>query len=358
MAEKYNYFNLDKGEYILMKKQYKNIKPNMKCLVSIIVPIYNVEKYLEKCVKSIIQQSYINIEIILVDDGSTDSSAAMCDFLSEANKRIIVIHKTNGGLSDARNVGIKAAKGDYLMFVDSDDYIELNMIDELVQYALNNRLDVLEFNGIREYNTHKDLMHKGGMNKVCEVMNGQNYMLSCIKHDIFTAAAWLKFIKRELIINNGLYFKVGRIHEDEIWSPQLMLKAQRVKYLDKTYYHYVMRMGSITHNKDCDKNVIAYLNNCYELKQIYKDSNLSFRVKNGLFDYLARQYMASVSIGLYDINVYHSIMQRFFPLTNARSIETYIKSCVYFLNPKIYKKFRNRLSSESSNSINLDKFII
>ena len=103
----------------------------MKELVSVVLPVYNVEKYLERCIESVIHQTYINLDIILVDDGSTDSSGLLCDKLATKDTRITVIHKTNGGLSDARNAGISAAKGKYITFVDSDDLVELDMIEYL-----------------------------------------------------------------------------------------------------------------------------------------------------------------------------------------------------------------------------------
>lgn len=112
---------------MLEKKESASGNP----LISIIVPVYNVEKYLQKCVYTIINQTYKNIEIILVDDGSTDSSSSICDKLKSVDSRIIVVHEKNGGLSDARNVGIKISKGEYYSFVDSDDYVTLDMIEYL-----------------------------------------------------------------------------------------------------------------------------------------------------------------------------------------------------------------------------------
>lgn len=113
----------------------------MNKLVSVIVPVYNVEKYLERCINSIIQQSYNNLEIILIDDGSTDASGKICDEYKEKDDRIIVIHKENGGLSDARNAGIKIFTGEYVTFIDSDDYVSKNMV--------SNMLDILEKSSCR-----------------------------------------------------------------------------------------------------------------------------------------------------------------------------------------------------------------
>ena len=111
-------------------------------LISIIVPVYNVESYLKKCLESIINQTYKNIEIILIDDGSTDSSGKICDDYANKDKRIKVIHKQNGGVSDARNTALDICRGDYIGFIDSDDYIELDMYETLLKFLLNNNLDV------------------------------------------------------------------------------------------------------------------------------------------------------------------------------------------------------------------------
>ena len=129
----------------------------MKRKVSVIVPIYNVEKYLRKCVSSILEQSYKNIEIILVDDGSTDMSGKICDELSKEHDNVIVIHKQNGGLSSARNAGIEASNGDYLSFIDSDDYIEKTMYEEMVNAIENSKKDIASCGRIVDvYGSHEN----------------------------------------------------------------------------------------------------------------------------------------------------------------------------------------------------------
>ena len=132
----------------------------MKSLVSVIVPIYKVEKYLNKCVDSIINQSYKNLEIILVDDGSPDKCGEICDKYAEKDSRVKVIHKENGGLSDARNAGIDIAKGDYLLFVDSDDWITSNICEVLIKNANDNLSDIIACNQYESFD--------GGFHKICE----------------------------------------------------------------------------------------------------------------------------------------------------------------------------------------------
>ena len=133
----------------------------MKSLVSVIVPIYKVEKYLNKCVDSIINQSYKNLEIILVDDGSPDKCGEICDKYAEKDSRVKVIHKENGGLSDARNAGIDIAKGDYLLFVDSDDWITSNICEVLIKNANDNLSDIIACNQYESFD--------GDFHEICEI---------------------------------------------------------------------------------------------------------------------------------------------------------------------------------------------
>lgn len=124
-------------------------------MISIIVPIYNVEKYLPKCIESIINQTYTDLEILLIDDGSTDNSGLICDKYASIDNRIRVIHKKNGGLSDARNVGLDICKGKYISFIDSDDYIELTMYEKMIKIMINQKVDIVSCNYNHIYNNNK-----------------------------------------------------------------------------------------------------------------------------------------------------------------------------------------------------------
>ena len=243
-------------------------KTLMPVKLSIVVPVYNVEQYLRKCVDSLLQQYYSDYEIILVDDGSTDSCPAICDeYASKVNSEelrvnsIRVIHQENAGLSAARNTGIAAANGDYLMFVDSDDYIEPNVLGGLMEQVERDKLDVLRYRlqyvrlvkneGVKElrsegvyevYNPYKSDPFKGndysekptdGVTFLNTRMNTQCYACQFV-------------IKRSLLVKSECPFTPGIYFEDTDWTPRMLVRAKRVASTNRVMYNYLVREGSIT----------------------------------------------------------------------------------------------------------------
>lgn len=222
--------------------------------VSIIVPIYNVEKYLRKCVESLLCQdlSPEEYEIILVDDGSPDRCGEICDEYASRYANIKVVHRENGGLSAARNSGIDVAQGKYIQFVDSDDYLEPNVLKSLVQKMENENLDVLRFN-YRNVNGKGEEIHPNKdprryvdySDKVCDGLTFLNERLGPACY------ACQFMIRRDLL--EGCMFKEGIYFEDVEWTPRVLLKAQRVTSTDFMVYNYLMRAGSITRGVDKEK---------------------------------------------------------------------------------------------------------
>ncbi|WP_270424946.1 glycosyltransferase family 2 protein [Anaerostipes hadrus] len=218
----------------------------MNDLISIVVPVYNVENYLDRCVKSIIAQVYTNIEIILVDDGSSDNSGKICEKWKEKDKRIIVIHKKNGGLSSARNAGIEIAKGKYIAFVDSDDYISKNMYSELYRVLKQNNSDIaicgrkyVWDNGKRYCRYHYDKRIENYSSK--EAIREMNSFRK------FDMAAWDKLYRTSLFEN--IRFPEGKLSEDYYIMYKLFLKSKKVVYYAYPLYYYYQRQNSITKNK-------------------------------------------------------------------------------------------------------------
>lgn len=217
-------------------------------LVSVVVPIYNVQDYLRECIDSIINQTYANIEIILVDDGSPDECGQICDVYASQDKRIQVIHKKNGGLSDARNCGMAKATGQYITFVDSDDFIHIRYIEILLELAKDKQADIVagDFSLFRESDEHQD--------KVIEENEiGQAQILSSMhlyddnfinRMTMRLTVAWGKLYKRELW--NGIQYPVGKIHEDTFTTWKLMEKAQKVVYVEEPLYYWRENLNSIT----------------------------------------------------------------------------------------------------------------
>ena len=219
------------------------INENDKPLLSVIVAIYNIENYIEKCICSIMEQSYQNLEILLIDDGSTDQSGTIADRYAGMDKRIKVIHKVNGGLSDARNEGIDVCKGEYIAFVDGDDWIDKDMYSNLLSAMLKESADM----GICRYRQiYKDKVidESTGMTQCFE---GRATLACFIKEEDriqIQNAAWNKVYKRELLGDQR--FPVGKWYEDIVFTTILLSKVQRCVYLDLAYYNYVLeREGSI-----------------------------------------------------------------------------------------------------------------
>ena len=212
-----------------------------KDLISIIVPVYNVEKYLDRCIDSIINQTYKNIEIILVDDGSTDQSSIICDKYSKLDKRIKTIHKKNGGLSSARNTGLDIAKGNLLGFVDGDDYIDSNMIEELYKNIIKTKADIVICNFVR-FDEEKETFNKYSKKKfIVEEKDKYNYLFN--EYRIPTVVQWNKLFKKEVF--KDIEYKKGKINEDEFTVCSELNNAKRISYYLEPFYHYYQRNNSI-----------------------------------------------------------------------------------------------------------------
>ncbi len=222
-------------------------------LISFVIPVYNVEKYLNECVDSILAQDFKDYEIILVDDGSPDNSGAICDEYADKYDFISVIHKKNGGQSDARNVGLKAAKGDYILFVDSDDYIGKGSLKKMAQcvYDSNGMADVIFLEAFKVFPNGKVISLGDGY--IGECINGCSKK-SVIEHlaslPKYPGSACSKMVKRKLITDNNIFFESGIISLEDIdWTLSAILKSEVYAYCSADYYYYRQsRAGSVTNS--------------------------------------------------------------------------------------------------------------
>ena len=223
-------------------------------LISVIIPIYKVEPYLRKCVDSILMQTYTNLEVILVDDGSPDNCPAICDEYATKDSRVKVIHKSNGGLSDARNAGMDAASGDYLMFVDSDDWIEKNSVESLLIAAQKYNAQIA-IGGTRrvEDGTLRVLKSDIIGNSSEIVMTGSQAMECFFENG---CAAWGRLYRRET--HNGIKFPVGEINEDEAIVLALLDRCHTVVQIGSVIYNYRCRPESITTSTFTEKKLAWY----------------------------------------------------------------------------------------------------
>ncbi len=208
--------------------------------ISVIVPIYKVENYLKKCINSIINQSYRNLEIILVDDGSPDNCGKICDEYAKQDKRIVVIHKENGGLSDARNKGLEIASGDYISFVDSDDWLVNNAYELTMDIMKKNDANIVSFNYTKVYENENQIAYNV---KSTRTYTNENAYKLHIQGQLFPALVWNKLYKKEII--DGLLFEVNKISEDEFFTYKVMSRAINPTYLNVPLYYYLQREDSI-----------------------------------------------------------------------------------------------------------------
>lgn len=230
-------------------------------LVSVIIPVYKVEQYLPTCVESLINQTYKNLEIILVDDGSPDNCTKLCDEYAEKDNRVKVIHKENGGLSDARNAGIESAKGEWLVFVDSDDAIHPQMIEFLIKAVLQNNYQVATcgykfipqvWNGDNDFVLYS-------FEKTFTESCSEKSLIEYMKQTLWTTA-WAKIYKKDLF--DQIKYPVGRLHEDEFTTYKVLYEAKKIYVIDLPFYFYRQRDSSIMANiseKNLNDTIDAYI---------------------------------------------------------------------------------------------------
>ena len=211
-----------------------------KPLISIVVPVYNVEKYLSRCLETLLNQTYPKLEIILVNDGSTDNSGAICDNYGKKDKRIKVIHQSNKGLSGARNTGIGYAKGEYLGFVDSDDWIELNMFEVMLKTAIETNVQVIE---CKLQKAHNKLDHNSlSISRDVHIENRVEALTRIIKNQSFSV--WRRLYKTQLV--KDILFVQGKNSEDVYYTLEVFDRINKIAYVNDELYSYFIGGVSIT----------------------------------------------------------------------------------------------------------------
>lgn len=260
----------------------------MNITISVIIPIYNVGVYLEECMNSVIDQTYEYKEIVLVDDGSTDNSPEICDYYVSKYNYIKVIHKQNGGLSDARNVGIKNSNGDYLLFLDADDFFNDKFaIQKLVDRINLTHADLLNFSYIKYY---EDLNKYDNYFEDLEPLPLELSKTKSIKYllnnNLYIASACNKLVKKSLFEDDCLYFVKGIYSEDIDWCLRLLIKANKPDFVCENFYCYRQRSNSITHtinDKKC-QDLTNNILNCFSI--VEKNDSL----KDSLYRYVSYQF--------------------------------------------------------------------
>lgn len=249
----------------------KNEERIVQDLVSIIVPVFNVENYLGDCIESILKQTYTFFELILVDDGSTDSSYKICEEYAATDKRIKLYKKENGGLSDARNYGLDHAKGKYVTFIDSDDYVENNFVEALY-YSIQKNSSDIAVAAYRRVTDDGDISYDIKPGEKSECWSNIDALILMLYQKIISISACSKLYSIELF--NEIRFPKGKLYEDILTVPQLFLNAKKISYENKSLLNYRIRKGSITAStfkaKDVEmlENSIIIRDNFIQLKNL------------------------------------------------------------------------------------------
>lgn len=304
--------------------------------LSIIVPVYNVEKYLKRCVDSVLQQDYHDYEIILVDDGSTDSSGKICNsFCSQHPSSVRVIHKENGGLSSARNAGLNIATGDYIMFLDSDDWIESGCLKKFVPLFAKNFDLIMGRAWSIDDKGHKK--SKLPYRVLPGLYNEYTYVSKCLhdEKDISFCAPFYLY-RKGYIEKNHLRFYEGIIHEDELWMPIALLRADTIYITDIYFYFHFMRNSSIMHSSNYEYSAVSTLKICKLLDKEF--SRHSKEDVKWLRNRMAMLFLRAMP-QLKNPSPYVQSFRKNFPIRNAATFRQRFKAFLYYLSPYLYCKF-------------------
>ena len=248
-------------------------------MISVIVPVYKVEKYLDKCLDSILRQTYQDFELILVDDGSPDRCGAMCDAWAEKDKRIQVVHKANGGLSDARNTGISRARGEYLLFVDSDDWIDRDMLKTLHSLAVESGAELTCCNFVRVNEDSfltRDIVHVAP-----GILSQDDYWRQCFaqkKERTYYEVAWNKLYKRELF--REARFSLGKIHEDSLILYDIISQCRTIALSDRVGYYYLQRPDGIMGRERSLDNLSGPHAHIYRAEKFIESEKWPFAIRS------------------------------------------------------------------------------
>jgi len=312
-----------------------------KDLISIVVPIYNVEKYLKKCIDSIISQTYTNLEIILIDDGSPDNCGKICDEYAQKDSRIKVIHKENAGVSQARNVGLDNASGKYITFVDSDDYIECEHIENLYNALKENNTQISQCN-ILKVNDKKEVLEKLGY-KESQIKSTKEILKESFgQHWVENAVVWNKIYDKKIF--EGIRYPIGKIHEDEFVIYKVLYKVDKIALINEYSYNYRKNKNSIMGRRF---NVERFdILNAFEERlkffqerrevELYQTTMIAYLKKMQEYYLYTKKYIEkSENIQLDLIKKYRKNYKKILKYNTINTIKK-IKMLLFYIAPKMY----------------------
>lgn len=302
-------------------------------MISVIVPVYNVDRYLKRCVDSILGQTYKNIELILVDDGSTDMSSNICDEYAAFDKRVIVIHKANGGQALARNLALDIAKGDYIGFVDSDDWIEAQMYESLMELMHKTNADIV-VSGVNEIFLNKQSPTTSGDLSYMEFNQQEAFAALFTSENNVRFELWNKLFRKEVIGNERL--KIGQLHEEVYFIRKTFSNAQKVVLQNGNFYNYIVEREGNTRSSFKNARLVIFP----ELN----DFTAELRLRG--YEDIAKQceaYAMKMAIGLYynaaevgvDIKIYRRIKEAFEYYYKFSYLRSW-KMVIFHFSPRLY----------------------
>jgi glycosyltransferase involved in cell wall biosynthesis len=308
---------------------------------SIVVPVYNSADYLHRCLDSIVSQTYKNIEIILINDGSTDGSASICEQYKSIDKRITIIHQDNQGIGLARNQGIKQAIGQYIVFVDNDDMLTENACTSLHQII--SKFPEAEIVALSHYDIYKDktiIRKYKNTPSPTSYISGQDFIKMQIKNATWHKPPWKNVYKKCFLLENNLFFQ-KTLMEDEEWIPRVFLHAQRVKISDTVHYQRFLRKGSVSRPISIEhkrKRAIAFIHLLYEQEQLYASIS-DIELRSLLYDWMVETFLwAVVKNGLHKAE-YHHILKKEFLDKKSSKIINMVDSFIFGISPNLYYRY-------------------
>ena len=304
-------------------------------LISVIIPVYKVEEELRRCVDSVLCQTLADIEVVLVDDGGSDECPRICDDYAEMDSRVRVVHKQNGGLSDARNCGLDCSKGEYVMFVDSDDYIEKDSCARFLRVATDTNADIVlgdwRVSPGPDKPDHYSSLDEGRAYFVKE------FILVALKVGEWYPCACFMFCKRSLFESHNLRFAVGLLHEDMEMQPRVFLAAGSIACLKFKFYNYIQRSGSIMKSSNMEKRSASMREILGRWKNQF-DNIEDDELKDALYGYLVKCYLhtcreLSLGSGLKVAGVDKGFLFKY-----GANLKEKLKALIYAVSPLLYSR--------------------
>lgn len=309
------------------------------CRFSIVIPVYNVGKYLKKCVESLKQQDFESYEILLVDDGSVDGSAEICDSLIDSKPKIRVFHEKNKGVSAARNCGLRNAKGEYLLFVDADDYVERDFcrkLDRILTEHANPEIAV--YGGVEENGKCKKELNPSEIRGKME-LSGCDYLLLCYKENHLSNAVWTYAYKKDFLESHSLRFVEGILHEDVEFIPRALLQAKRLIRAEIRPYHYCIRSNSISTQRHKEKNIKDLFWVLEQQQQLAEQQQPELRrwMKNGILN----SYLNMVQEARIYRPEYRKYFRKSFMWGKAATVRNHMRVGLCTISPWLYCKIND-----------------